>query len=394
MAPPALTPTRHAAGLLAVGSVLLIAANMRTGIAGVPPILDDLGLSSGAQSVLVTIPVVCFCLGALAGPWLRASLGEERALLAVLGLLFTGLLLRAAWPDAGLFPGTVLAGFGVAAINVLLPSLIRHRFRDRAGPMTAAYTTVLGIAAAAVAGVTVPVLHATDSLHAALGITVVPAAVALILWLPQVRAARGRVRSPRRPALAATSVWRQSLAWKITLFMGLQSVVYYGPLSWLPAIYRDHGVDAATAGIYLMLMQLLSIVGSTVAPLLATRTRDQRPAVAGAIAVVAAGALGLLVAPLSAPALWPVLLGIGQGAGFSLALLLMVLRSADGDTAAELSSMAQSGGYAIATVGPLAMGLLHGATGGWTAPLILLLVVIVAELAAGLASGRDRVVRV
>ncbi|MGH2947313.1 MAG: MFS transporter [Solirubrobacteraceae bacterium] len=388
-----MTATRGAtSGVLAVAGVLLLAASMRAGIAGVPPVLDDLGLQSAAKSLLVTIPVVCFGLGALAGPALRAAIGEERALFAVLVLLLAGLLVRAAWPESWLFPGTILAGLGIAGINVLLPSLIRHRFRAHAGAMTAAYTTALGVGAALTAGVAVPVLQATDSIEAALAVAVPPAALALLAWLPQLRAGRGHVRRRRRRTPGGRSVWRQPLAWQVTLFMGLQSVLYYGPLSWLPSIYRDHGVDAAAAGLLLMVMQLLSIVGSTIAPLLATRSRDQRPAIAGALALISAGALGLLVAPTVAPALWAVLLGIGQGAAFSLALLVIVLRAADGDTAADLSSMAQFGGYAIATIGPLTMGLLHGATGGWTAPLALLMVVAAVALAAGLASGRDRLV--
>lgn len=381
-----------AGGAGAVAGVLLIAANMRTGVVSVPPILGDLGLSRAGQSLLAAIPVVCFCVGALAGPTLRVRAGEERALMAALVAIAAGFALRAAAPQHGLFAGTIVAGLGIAVVNVLLPSLIHRRFRARAGAMTAAYTTVLGVSAALATGLVVPVLRATGSTSAALAIVLPPVLLALLAWAPQLRGA-GPPAGARRRTLGGASIWREPLAWRVTLFMGFLSVAHYGTLSWLPAIYRDHGVDAATAGVYLMATGLVATASSAVAPLAAARGRDQRAAIAAACALLGAGTLGLLLAPLGAPLLWALLIGLGQGAGFSLALLVMVLRAEDGGSAAALSSMAQFGGYAIAIAGPLAMGLLHDATGGWAVPLLFLLAVIAATLAAGLGAGRDAVVR-
>jgi CP family cyanate transporter-like MFS transporter len=135
------------------------------------------------------------------------------------------------------------------------------------------------------------------------------------------------------------------------------------------------------------------MVGSTVSPVVAVRSRDQRAVTAVSVAIVGAGLLGLLLAPASAPLLWALLLGLGQGACFGLALLLIVLRAADEEAAAQLSSMAQAGGYVVAAAGPLAMGLLHAVTGGWTAPLLFLLAATAGQLVAGLGASRDRLVR-
>jgi CP family cyanate transporter-like MFS transporter len=52
--------------------------------------------------------------------------------------------------------------------------------------------------------------------------------------------------------------------------------------------------------------------------------------------------------------------------------------------------MAQGFGYLLAAAGPLVFGLLHDATGGWTAPLAVLLVVLVAQTVAGAIAGRPR----
>jgi CP family cyanate transporter-like MFS transporter len=380
---------------VSVAGVVLVALNLRMAIAGIPPVLDRLGLGAEAQSFLVTVPVFCFSLGALAGPRLRMHLGEERAIFSVVLLLAVGLLLRALSPEVGLFFGTVFAGLGIAVLNVLLPSLVKRRFSNSVGAMMATYTTVMTFGASVAAGLTVPVLEAGGSISVALGIWAVPAVVGLVAWLPQLRLA------PSKDTTASTavsphgwSIWKKPLAWQVMLFMGLQSVSFFGPLSWIPAIYHDHGVGAAAAGYLLLVMSIVSMVSNVVAPAIAARMRAQRGLIALAVLISGAGALGLLIAPTAAAIGWMVLLGVGQGATISLALLVIVLRAADSDTAAALSSMAQSGGYLIAAVGPLAMGLLHVLSGGWTVPLVFLLTLIGAELVAGVAAGRPLVIGV
>jgi len=377
---------------LAVLSVVAIAFNMRTAIGEIPPVLEDLGLSSAAQSILATVPVVCFGLAAPATPVLRARFGEERGLLAVLALLLVGVLVRAAWPSAGgLFPGTVVVGCAIAVMNVLVPSLVRRRFPGHVGLMTGVYSTALIVGGSLAAATTVPLRDAADgSLHLALGIWAIPIVVALVVWLPQRRHRALPPVAGGREAIRALG--RSRVAWYVTGFMGLQSLLYYAPLSWLPAIHRDQGIDAATAGFLLSTLNFVSVPTTFLAPVLAHRMRDQRPAVAACVALTTIGLLGILVAPSSTALVWVVILGLGQGAALSLALLMIVLRAADDDTAARLSSMAQGFGYLIAATGPLVTGLLHAATGSWTIPLALLVALCGVELVVGLAAARARTV--
>jgi CP family cyanate transporter-like MFS transporter len=387
-------PRRGAAvplSALAVLSVVALAFNMRTAIGEIPPVLPDLGLSSAGQSILATVPVVCFGLAALAAPALRTRLGEERGLLMVLAVLLVGVLVRAAWPGGGLFPGTVFAGCAIAVMNVLVPSLVRRRFPGHVGLMTGTYTTALVAGGSISAATTVPLRDAAGgSLHLALGIWAVPIAVALVAWLPQRR--HGALPPVAGAREAIRALGRSRVAWYVTLFMGLQSLLYYAPLSWLPAIHRDQGIDASTAGLLLSVLNLISIPMTFLTPVLAHRMRDQRKAVAGTVALTVTGLLGILLAPSSTALVWVIVLGLGQGAALSLALLMIVLRAGDDHTAARLSSMAQGFGYLLAASGPLVTGLLHAATGDWTVPLIVLVALCGVELTVGLAAGRARVV--
>ncbi|HEY0359719.1 MAG TPA: MFS transporter [Mycobacteriales bacterium] len=372
---------------LSAAGVVLVAHTMRQAVAGVPPLLDRLHLGGTAASFLVTVPVLCFAVGALAGPALRRRLGEERAVFALMAALFVGLVVRALTPEWALFAGTIVGGFAIALLNVLIPSLIKHRFPNRVGAMMAAYTMAITVGASLAAGVTVPVLHATgDSTSWALGVWAIPVAVALLVWIPQLRVGPAQADSgERRPR----SLWRDALAWNVMAFMGLVTLIYFACLSWLPAIYVDRGVDESEAGFLLMVMNLTGLVGNLVAPMMAERMRDQRVAVAATVAIATAGVLGIWLAPASTALVWVTLFGISQGAALSLALLLMVLRAPDPVTAARLSSMAQAGGYLIGAAGPLVMGLLYTATGGWTAPMVFLLVTTLLGLPPGLAAGRD-----
>ena len=381
---------RTAPVALAAAAVVLAALNLRMAVTSVPPILPDLGLSSPAESLLTTLPVLLFGVVAAAGPAARRRLGEERALFVALGLVMAGVVVRALWPDAALFPATALACASIAVLNVLLPSFIRRRFPQRVGTMTGLYTMALTVGAALAAGLTVPVREAAGGSNGvALGVWAIPLLAALVIWVPLLRDGGDHAGLEGR---ATVSVWRSPLAWQVTLFMGLQSLAYFAPLSWLPTIYRDEGLSAATAGVLLAIFNALGIVTNIAAPIAAHRMRDQRPPVLAASVVTALGVLGLIIAPASGAVLWTVLLGLGQGATLSLALLMIVLRASDDDTAARLSSMAQGVGYLLAAVGPFGMGLLHQLTGGWTVPLLALLGVIGLQLAAGLGAGRARVV--
>jgi len=171
--------------------------------------------------------------------------------------------------------------------------------------------------------------------------------------------------------------------------MGLQSLAYYVTLTWLPEILQEEGMDATMAGWMLGLSQAVAIVTMFLAPMIAERRPSQRGDVVVAVSVSGAGALGLLLAGSTASTLWVVLLGLGQGASFSLALTFFALRAPGPGHAAALSGMAQSVGYLLAAGGPFLFGVLRDATGSWKVPLTLLVAITVFLLIAGWGAARD-----
>jgi MFS transporter, CP family, cyanate transporter len=393
--PRAGLPGAGGTALLAAG-ILVLAINLRAAIASLPPVFPDLSaalhLSSASISVLAAVPVLCFGVFSGLGAPLSRRFGEERVLLAALFLLAGGLLLRGALPGAMLFPGTVLAGGAIALMNVLLPSLVKRRRPDRAGLLIGAYLLMLSTGAVVASLIAVPVFKAAGGgagwpVQITLGLWALPAAAAAIAWLPQVR-----YRTRPDPASPATrvAVHRHLLAWQVAAFMGLQSMVYYGTLSWLPTLFQDRGVSAAGAGGLLALMNVGNAVTAMLMPVLAQRARDQRVLVTVMVLATSGGLVGILLAPTGSAAVWTLLLGLGQGASLGLGIFFTMARAPDPVSAASLSAFAQSTGYLIAAAGPLAVGFLHAATGGWTVPVLALLGVVAALQWSGLLAGRAR----
>jgi len=410
---PGLLTGRSTAAVLIVG-VLALAFNLRSAITSLPPIFPELEsalhLSAASLSLLAAIPVLCFGVVSGTGSPLSRRFGEERVLGAALVLLAAGLVLRGVAASALLLPGTIVAGGAIALMNVLLPSLVKRRMPERAGLVIGLYLLMLSAGAIVASLAAVPVYNAAGdgttsgsaSVRVALSLWALPALLAAVLWIPQLRyrpmpvAARAASQSPAasgsgQPGLLALG--RRALAWQVTLFMGLQSLSYYATLSWFPTMFRERGVTAVHAGDLLALMNLGNAVTCLLVPVLAHRAPSQGRLAVATVAVTGAGLAGAIFGGSGAGlAGFILLLGLGQGAALGLAVFYTMARAHDAVAAASLSAFAQAIGYLLASTGPLTIGFLHNATGGWTVPGIVLLAVTGVELVAGLLAGRARTV--
>lgn len=370
-------------------AVFLVAVNLRPAVASFGPLVTDirdgLGLSEVGISVLTSLPVVCF--GALApiGPWLTTRIGMARAVAVYCAAIGVGLVVRIGPDAATMFVGTLVAAGAIAALNVILPALIKRDFPKHTGVMMGLYTLALTGSAAIAAGLSVPLTHAIGhGWRGGLGVWAVPAAIALAFWLPELRVAGADAVA----AVAPRGLLRDRIAWMVTIYFGFQSLSFYAVLTWLPTLYQNHGLSESHAGALLSLSAAVQTPVALGLPALALRLRTQTPLLMGAVLLTAGGLLALLLAPMAAPYLWVIILGVGQGASFPIGLTLMVLRTRTPAVTQQLSSMAQGFGYLIAACGPLLTGLLHSLTGHWTVPLAVLIALLVPQAVAGVAVAR------
>jgi len=353
-----------------------------------PPLLEDvraeLGLSAAAAGLLTTLPLLCFGLLAPLAPALIRRVSIEQLLAACVGLTAVGAGFRGIGGVTGLFAGTLVAGSAVAIAQTAVPTLIRARFPSHSGSLTGAFSMALPLGAAAAAGAAVPLERLFDnSWRGSLAVFALPAIVAAVLWLPPARRERTVVGH-------AQSFGLRNLArsWSLAAYFGLQAMAFYCGLTWLPAILQHEGYSEAAAGSLQALGNALQLVPALLVPVVASRLRNQRPALLVVVAITAAGFLGLLLAPNAAP-VWMMLIGLGQGGSLGLALILPVLRGAGAAAVAALTALTLSAGYLLASVGPTLLGLARDVTGGWTVPLVVLIAITLAELVPGWKATSD-----
>lgn len=380
-------PSGTAAVVAAVG-IMIVAANLRPAVVSVAPLVDEIkastGWSSSVTGLLTTLPVLVFGLAAPVAPRCAARFGIERTVFGALVLLVAAILIRLQASPVALFAGSALVGAAIGVGNVVLPSLIKRDFAHRSGLMTGLYSMTLSGGAAAAAALTVPINDAIGGnwrmTLASWGAFVL---VALVVWAPQLRLLHRMELSAERDSL-----WRNRIAWAITIFMAAQSMIFFTFAAWLPEYLIDRGMSPAGAGAVLALGQVAGLMVSLIAPIIAGRFHDQRAVTGAALAVCGIGFVGLLATD-QWPTLWVMCVMTGPGASISLALLFMVLRSTSTTQTSQVSGMAQSVGYILAAVGPVAIGALHDVAGSWTIAMSALALVLIPQAASTVVAARN-----
>lgn len=379
-------------------AIAVVALNLRPAVVAVSPLVDtiraDTGLSAAATGLLTTLPILGFSAFALIGPILARRAGLEVTVAVALVLVSGGILVRLVPSLVALYLGSAMAGSAIAVINVLIPALIKRDFA-RAGPMTGAYTSCLNVGAGLASGLTVPLLHGLGwTWRQALASWGVLALVGLAAWVPVWR---------RRPPLLVDGVTpthlggfallADPLARQVIVFLGMQSSEFYSFVAWFPTLLHSHGVSTQTGGALLAVSTVVGAAGALTVPASTGRFRTQQPLVVAVVACYLAALVGLLVAPAGGAVAWARLFGLAQGAGFALAITLVVLRSPDHRTAGALSGIAQCCGYLVAAGGPFVLGFLHDLTGGWESSFTVLVVALAPMLWGGLGAGAGGQVR-
>ncbi|MCQ6264679.1 MFS transporter [Fictibacillus sp. WQ 8-8] len=379
--------------LLILG-IVFAGANLRAPLTCVGPIIEiirkNTGMSNTLAGMLTTLPLLAFALISPVAPKIARRFGLEHTLFGALLLLGAGILLRSVPFTPGLFSGTILLGIAIAVCNVLLPSLIKREFPNKVGLMTGTYSVSMNMWAAIASGVSIPITKGLGyGWRFSLVCWALISLVSIIVWIPQLLQKQHVPKS----SSSGTHLWGSGLAWKVTLFMGLQSTVFYAIITWLPAILHQQGVNPTKAGWLLSLTQFASLPPTFIVPILAGRSANQRKLVAFTVIFLLLGYAGILSGMTWLAPVYVILIGIGIGSGFGLATMFFVLRTQNAHQAAELSGMAQSVGYLLAAIGPALFGFLHDQTHSWTVPLIILVVAAILLYVVGMGAGSNSFVR-
>lgn len=358
-------------GLLLAG-ILMIATTLRVTFTGAAPLLDMIRetfrLTTAQTGILTTLPLLAFAVISPLAAGIARRFGIERSLFAAMLIICAGIALRSAGNTALLYFGTAIIGCGIAIGNVLLPGLIKRDFPGQVARLTGAYSLTMGVAAAIGSMLVVPVAQQGYGWPGALLALMVFPVVAMIVWFPQLSNHTQSTLSSSK-ALHSRGIWTSALAWQVTLFLGINSLIYYVVIGWLPSILISHGYSEAQAGSLHGLMQLATAIPGLLIGLILSRLKDQRGIAILMALLCAVSAIGLLFIPDLA-SVWVVIFGFGTGATMILGLTFIGLRANSAHQAAALSGMAQCVGYLLAAFGPPVMGKVHDISGQWSIPLI------------------------
>ena len=388
--------------------IVLFAFSLRSAVASLSPLYDhiaaDFDVPAAVIGLIGTAPPVCYAVFGLLTPALERRFGLERLAVVAMVVVAIGLIVRSLAPGAGLLlAGTALIFAAVGVGNILLPPLVKRYFADRVGLMTTVFSTTMALATFLPPLVAVPVADAADW-HVSLGLWAVFALVAAVPWigLAMRHAAAEKSRAEAAAAdeddieqpspRAFGRMWRLPVAWALLVGFAVSSSLAYTAFAWLPTILVDIAdVTPVVAGVLLALFGFMGLPASLAVPLLVTRGNATRALFGVAVGTGFAGIAGLLFVPTVAPWLWVALLGLAPLL-FPMILVLLGLRTRTHEGAVALSGFVQSGGYAIAAVFPVGIGLLHDATDSWTGPLIVLAVVVAAAIPAGVVAAQPHTV--
>lgn len=385
--------TQHRLSLFV--AILALAFVLRGPLTGVGPLLQNIQtqllISSTLAGMLTTVPLLTFGLFSIFIPRLAARLGSEQMVFFALWILTLGLVLRC---GSGLFlllTGTALLSCAIAVGNVLIPSMVKQYFPFKMGLVTALYALVMNMGGAAGSALSAPLAHSNLwGWRGALVIWVLPALMAMVIWWLPFKAANAVPKAAVRARQVKIHLWRNPLAWQVTLFMGFQSFLFYSTVSWLPQIVAKAGVSATEAGGWLGLMQLVMIPTNLLIPIYAARLKQQHW-IGSMCGVALILSVLLLMSPWRScyfPAV--LLLGLGISGAFCLSMMFFSLRSSSVTEGVLLSGMAQTCGYLFAAVGPVLMGALHDMMHSWFPALCLMFIAAVVITVSGWNAGKDR----
>lgn len=349
-------------------------------------IQTDLCISSGPMGTITTIPLLMFAAFSI----VIGDLGRRHTAgnIMVIGLLMvlTGVLCRSLLGTWGLFLGTAIVGIGITAGNVLIPAFIKAHYPDRIGRLTGIYTAMMSMMSAVAGAISVPIGDAIGW-KGSLLVWVALIVMTLILWIPY----RGCSVEESPAAGSRRTLLSSPTTWFIALYLGLQSLIYYSLVAWMSMILQSKGLGASEAGIVISVYMVLGIAGSLLLPVLAGRRRDLRALGVSLGAVYIIGLIMLMLSSRSFISLaLPVLLcGLCGGACITYPSMLFGLRTTTSGDSSSVSGIAQSVGYMVAAVGPVAIGWMHDLTSDWDSGLTFLICVAASIVLLGYLIGRD-----
>ncbi len=385
---------KKGSAVLAFIGIIGISINLRAPLTSVSPvvyeIIESLGLSNIQAGLITTLPLLAFGFLSIFAPQLAARLGLEKVLWLSMAVLIIGLLVRVSGSASLLLVGAGIVGVAITMGNVLMPAFIKAKFPDKMGLMTGINALSMNITGVLASGFSVQIGLLTGlGWKGSMSIWIIPAILGFLIWIPQLKA---KANGPQKISKNGfIGLLKSRTAWYITIFMGLQSCLFYILVAWLPVVLQDWGMTKEEAGWVFSYIQMTQLPIMLFGSMLTARIKKHNYLILFTSFILFVGIFGIAFFKTEYIIPSIICIGIGTGLAFTIVLMFFVLKTETPIQAAQLSGMAQSFGYLIAAATPPLFGWIFDWTADWTYSILLLAPITLVMCIMAVLSAKGKV---
>lgn len=359
--------------------IVLIGTVLRSPFTALPTILGDiaqgLGVEVSSLGILTSLPLLMFALFSAFASRLAQKIGLEHLFTYCLLLLTVGSAIRI-FNLPLLYLGTLIVGASIAIFNVLLPSMIQANQPQKISLLTTLYVTAMGVSTAIASYLSVPITQASSWKGLILVLSFL-CLVTLLVWLPNHR--HNHHLESQKEKQVKENILKSKDVWAIIIFGGLQSLLFYTSMTWLPTMAISAGLSNSDAALLASIFSLISIPFSMTVPSLTTRLSDgHRRIMLTIISIAGMMGIAMLLYPSNNFLYWLVahlLIGTACSALFPYLMVCFSLKTSSPEKTAQLSGLAQTGGYILAAFGPTLFGYSFDLFQSWIPAVLALLAI-------------------
>jgi len=349
-------------GIIFLGMVLRTPITSVGAIIG--PLKKLLEINNTVAGLITTIPLIAFAIFSPLVTKISNKIGLEKTIFLATIVASIGLLLRFYINTSIFFVTTFIIGVGITVGNVLLPGLTKKYFPENLGVMTGFYAVVMNISASIAAGISYPILNTNIggekfSTGLAVNIWLIISLINIIIYSVIIK--NNKVEKIDNKKIGSKGYLKSLKMWSVMLSMGLQSALFYCSVSWFAEIMISKGFTPSEAGLLLSISQFAQFPSTFLVPVLAEKIKNRLiiPILITMGYIVSLIGMIHIHGNFSLMIIYIVLFALAGGGSFSYVMYLFSAKSKNEEEAADVSGLAQAGGYWLAAIFPPLLGYIR-----------------------------------
>ena len=345
--------------------IILLGMILRTPITSVGaiigPLKNLLEINNTVAGLITTIPLIAFAIFSPFVAKISNKIGLEKTLYLAAIVTSIGLLLRFYINTSVFFVTTFIIGVGLTVGNVLLPGLAKKYFPENLGVMTGFYAVVMNVSASVAAGISYPILSSNVggekfSTGLAVNIWLIVSILNIVIYAIITKNSKSERIEDKKSG--GKGYLRSIKMWSVMLSMGLQSALFYCSVSWFAEIMISKGFTPSEAGLLLSISQFAQFPSTFLVPVLAEKIKNKLIIPIFIAMGYVASLIGMIYIQgnFALMTIYIVLFALAGGGSFSYVMYLFSAKSKNEEEAADISGLAQAGGYWLAAIFPPLLG--------------------------------------